>query len=640
MSFAIAYKRINDRKEINESMETQNIVRERIENLRAKMKQEGISYYLIPTADYHNSEYVNDYFKVREYFSGFTGSNGTLVIGHNEAGLWTDGRYFIQAERELKGSGIRLFRMMEEGVPTIQEYLESVLTQGEAIGFDGRVVTAEYGKKLKEKLAKKKIRICQDKDLAGDLWTERPKLPAHPVTILPEDLSGKSTSDKMNELKEAMEKQNCSAHLLTKLDDLMWIFNLRGGDIECNPVALCYGFFTLEDNFLFIQKEAMTEKLQNYAEENGIKLNKYEDIVPFLKEFIHNEAEKNAEEHKDTEINSKCYGILLDENQVNYRLYSLLEGKMPIINKENPTELQKAIKNPVELSHIREVYLTDSVVLTRFIYWLKMTVQKGEEQITEYSAAMHLDNMRREAEGFLDLSFPTISGYMENAAMMHYEATAEDHKKVEAKGMLLVDSGGQYLGGTTDVTRTIVLGDISEEIKKHFTAVAVGMLRLADTQFLYGCTGRNLDIMAREPLWRMGIDYKCGTGHGIGYMLNVHEGPQSIRYRYIEGMGETVLEEGMLLSDEPGVYREGSHGIRTENILAVKKTEKNDDGQFMAFEHLTFVPIDLDAIDPAGMEPEDVKRLNAYHKAVYEKVSPYLTEEEKAWLKEETRAIN
>lgn len=620
-------------------METQNIVRERIENLRAKMKQEGISYYLIPTADYHNSEYVNDYFKVREYFSGFSGSNGTLVIGHNEAGLWTDGRYFIQAERELKGSGIRLFRMMEEGVPTIQEYLDSVLTEGEAIGFDGRVMTAEYGKQLEEKLDKKKIRFCQDKDLAGDLWTERPKLPANSVTILPEDISGKSTSDKLKELKEVMKKQNCNAHLLTKLDDLMWIFNLRGGDIECNPVALCYGFFTLEDNFLFIQKEAMTEKLQNYAKENGIQLNKYEDIVPFLTEFIHNETKKNAEEQKDTEKNNSCCGILLDEKQVNYRLYSLLESKIPIVNKENPTELQKAIKNPVELSHIREVYLKDSVVLTRFIYWLKMTVKKGEEQITEYSAAMHLDNMRREAEGFLDLSFPTISGYMENAAMMHYEATVKDHKKVEAKGMLLVDSGGQYQGGTTDVTRTIVLGDINEEIKKQFTAVAIGMLRLADVIFLYGCTGRNLDIIAREPLWRMGIDYKCGTGHGIGYMLNVHEGPQSIRYRYIEGASETVLEEGMLLSDEPGVYKEGSHGIRTENILAVKKTEKNDDGQFMAFEHLTFVPIDLDAIDPAVMQPEDIERLNAYHKAVYEKVSPYLTDEEKDWLKEATREV-
>ena len=610
------------------------MIQERIANLREKMRQAGISYYLIPTADYHNSEYVNDYFKVREYFSGFTGSNGTLLIGHSVAGLWTDGRYFIQAEKELAGSGIRLFRMMEEGVPTIPEYLENVLSEGEAIGFDGRVVTAEYGKKLERKLAGKKIRICCDKDMAGELWADRPNPPANPLTILSDTLSGRSTFDKIQALKEAMQRQNCSAHLLTRLDDLMWIFNLRGSDIACNPVALCYGFFTLEENYLFIQKEAVTDELQSYAGENKIHIKSYEEIMPFLIQYVMDV------EVKDIRVQGDAHpGILLDEKQVNYRLYRILEGKLRIVNMENPSELQKAIKNPAELSHIRDVYLRDSIVLTRFIYWLKTTIRKGQESVTEYSAAMRLDDMRREAEGFLDLSFPTISAYKENAAMMHYEATLEAHKKIEADGILLVDSGGQYMGGTTDVTRTIVLGKISEEIKMHFTAVAVGMLRLADVRFLYGCTGRNLDIIARQPLWRMGIDYKCGTGHGIGYMLNVHEGPQSIRYRYTEGTKETVLEEGMLLSDEPGVYKEGSHGIRTENILAVKKTEKNEDGQFMAFENLTFVPIDLDAIEPSQMQAEDIERLNAYHKAVYEKISPYLTKEERDWLKEETRAI-
>ncbi len=593
-------------------------VSERIRSLQEKMKEERIDYYLIPTADYHNSEYVNDFFKVRKYFSGFTGSNGSLVVSRTQAGLWTDGRYFIQAEKELKGSGITLFRMQEEGVPTIEEYLAQNIRDGEVLGFDGRVVTASYGKKLEKALKEKPVTIRYEKDVAGSLWTDRPPMPGSPVSVLPEELCGQSVAQKLKQVREKMKEKGCTAHLLAKLDDLMWLFNIRGKDIAYNPVALSYGFFTMTDAWLFLQERAVSDELRQYAAKNGITIQNYDKITEFL----------------GTEAKGK---VLLDEGNVSYALYRILQEHAEIVTDDNPTEKLKAIKNPVELSHMEEVYLKDSVALTKFIYWMKTNI--GKIPMNEYSAAMYLDNLRRDVDGFLDLSFPTISGYQENAAMMHYEATETENKDLRAEGMLLVDSGGQYMGGTTDVTRTIVLGEISEEVKKHFTLVAVGMLNLTAAKFLYGCTGRNLDILAREPLWDLNIDYKCGTGHGIGYILNVHEGPQNIRWRFTDTMKEAVIEAGMVISNEPGVYKEGSHGIRTENIIVAKNGEKNGDGQFMYFDTLTYVPIDLCGIEPSYMQEKDIVRLNDYHKAVYEKVSPYLTEEERSWLKEATAPI-
>lgn len=594
-------------------------VKERIKMLQEKMKEEQIDYYLIPTADYHNSEYVNDYFKVREYFSGFTGSNGSLVVSRTEAGLWTDGRYFIQAEKELRGSGITLFRMQEEGVPTIPEYLAQHMQEKEVLGFDGRVVTASYGKKLEKALQDKNITFCYEKDIAGSLWADRPEMPGNPVSVLPEEICGQSAAQKLAQVREKMKEQNCTAHLLAKLDDLMWLLNIRGKDVAYNPVALSYGFFTMTDAWLFIQERAVTDELREHAAKYGITLKAYDEIAAFLKAVT---SEK----------------VLLDEDNISYVLYRILREKTELVADINPTENLKAVKNPVELSHMEEVYLKDSAALTKFIYWVKKNV--GKIPMNEYSAAMYLDNLRREVDGFLDLSFPTISGYKENAAMMHYEATETENKELEAEGMLLVDSGGQYMGGTTDVTRTIVLGEISEEVKKHFTAVAVGMLRLTAARFLYGCTGRNLDILAREAVWSMNIDYKCGTGHGIGYILNVHEGPQNIRWRYTDTMREAVIEPGMVISNEPGVYKEGSHGIRTENIIVARNGEKNGDGQFMYFDTLTYVPIDLCGIEPSYMQEVDIQRLNAYHKAVYEKVSPYLNEEERSWLEKATAPIS
>lgn len=594
------------------------MIKDRIRALQDKMKEERIDYYLIPTADYHNSEYVNDYFKVREYFSGFTGSNGTLVISRDAAGLWTDGRYFIQAEKELNGSGITLYRMQEEGVPTIKEYLVQHMKDNETLGFDGRVVTAFYGMELEKTLSDKKVSFRYEKDLAGSLWTERPALPCASAVILPEEICGETVTEKLAQIREKMKEKHADAHLLAKLDDLMWILNIRGSDIECNPVALSYGYVTMTDCCFFIQKGAVSEDLRQYADKWNITLKDYNEIEEFL---------QKVPETK----------VLLDDKNMNYTLYRILQKKAKIVSDMNPSEKLKAVKNPTELQCMEEAYIKDSAALCKFIYWLKTNI--GKIPINEYSAAMHMDKLRKEIDGFLDLSFPTICGYKENAAMMHYEATESSYKELAAEGMLLIDSGGQYVGGTTDVTRTIVLGSISEEVKKHFTAVAIGMLRLTNATFLYGCTGRNLDILAREALWSLGIDYKCGTGHGIGYILNVHEGPQSIRWRYAEGVREAVIEAGMVISNEPGVYIEGSHGIRTENIIVAKNGEKNGDGQFMYFDTLTYVPIDLDAIEVSYMQPVDIERLNVYHEKVYEKISPYLEKEERAWLREATRAI-
>lgn len=594
-------------------------IQERIEKLRRKMEAENIRFYIVPTADYHNSEYVDDYFKVREFFSGFTGSNGTLVVSAEEAGLWTDGRYFIQAEKELEGTGITLFRMQEEGVPEIWQYLEEKTQESDLVAFDGRVVDTAFGKKLEKKLEAKSVKLYYEDDPAAGLWIDRPGLPAHPVTVLPDALCGVTTEEKLAAVRKKMRREECSYLLLSKLDDLMWLLNIRGSDVECNPVALSYGLITMDEMFYFIGGRAVTPQFRTYAQERGIILKEYADIIPFLKTFSYEGR------------------VLADEKNISYLLYKTVSERAEILNQSSPTEWMKAVKNPVELDRMREIYLKDSVVVTKFIYWLKQNV--GRMELTEVSAADYLDGLRAQTEGFLDLSFPTISAYKENAAMMHYEAMEGNCKKLAPEGMLLVDSGGQYLGGTTDVTRTIVLGAVSQEIKKHYSAVAAGMLQLSQAKFLYGCTGRNLDILARKPLWDMGIDYKCGTGHGVGYILNVHEGPQGIRWRFAPGSSEAVLEAGMDVTNEPGVYIEGSHGIRIENVMVVRNGVKNGDGQFMEFETLTFVPIDREALDKDSLRTEDIERINAYHKQVYDKISAFLTEEERTWLGEATAAL-
>jgi len=593
-------------------------IRERLRLLRESMRAEGIDYYMIPTADFHNSEYVNDYFKVREFFCNFSGSNGTLLVWQEGAGLWTDGRYFIQAEKELEDTTVTLFRMQEEGVPTITEFLKKEMQQGQTLGFDGRVISAREGQKYKKALADKQITFVYDRDLAEGIWRDRPAFPAGKVMVLEEAVAGKSFEDKLKGVMAGVEKEGADSFFLTKLDDLMWLFNLRGCDVTCNPVAISYGYFSKEGAVLFIQKDALNEEVTEYLTAKGIRVEEYGNVAEYLKNLPSGGK------------------VLVDYRHCSFLLYQILAEKQTIIEKRNPTEGLKAVKNPVELAKMEEIYLKDSVAVTKFIYWLKKNI--GKTEITEISAADYLEQLRRQIPEFLDLSFPTIAGYGANAAMMHYEATPESHAVLAPEGMLLVDSGGQYLGGTTDVTRTIVLGPVSEEIRLHYTMVAVGMLRLSAAHWIHGCTGRNLDILARQPIWNMSLDYKCGTGHGVGYILNVHEGPQSLRWRLAEGVGEAVIEAGMDITVEPGIYVEGSHGIRIENVCVAENDVKNEYGQFMHFRTLTWAPLDREAIDEKWLNDTDRALLYAYQRKVYEKISPYLTAEEAEWLREETKA--
>ena len=600
-------------------------IQDRLKRLREKMNEEGIDYYMMPTSDFHNSEYSADFFKVREYFCGFDGSNGTLLVSRDEAGMWTDGRYFIQAENQMKGTGVTLFKMLEAGVPTINEYLKANMKEGQTLGFDGRVISTSIGQELEKELSAKKCNLKIDKDLAEDVWTERPALPCHDMYVLSDELCGMSFAQKLAVVREKMEEYDTDFYLLSKLDDIMWLTNLRGNDVECNPVALSYAVITKNDFILFVQDKEITDEVRKYCEKVSINLKDYHELFSYL------------------EGASFKGNVLFDKRNTNFLTFKTLEKKakeagVSLKNQKDPTEVLKACKNDVELKNIREVYLRDSAKLTEFIYWVKSNV--GKIPMTEYSAAMKLDSMRAELPGFIELSFPTISAYNANAAMAHYEATEDNCSEVKAEGMLLVDSGGTYMGGTTDVTRTIVVGEVSDEIKRTYTATVMGMLRLSKASFLEGCTGKNVDILARGPLWNMGIDYKHGTGHGIGYILNVHEGPQNIRWRFASGQNEAPLMPGMIVSDEPGVYIEGSYGIRIENILEVIKKGSGEYGQFLGFDHLTYAPIDLEAIDTSIMDQSDIKALNDYHAEVYKRVSPLIDDADVLkWLKTATRSI-
>ena len=601
------------------------VIKERLKKLRAAMAENGIDYYIMPTSDFHNSEYSADFFKVREYFCGFDGSNGTLVVSQNFAGMWTDGRYFIQAENQMKGTGVELFKMLNPGVPTIPEFLFDNMADGETLGFDGRVISTSVGENIEKKLNGKIVKYKIDRDLAESVWTDRPHLPLHDMYVLSDELCGRSFSEKLSLVRSKMREYGTTAHLLSKLDDIMWLTNLRGSDVECNPVALSYAYITADRFVLFVQEKEITDKVREYCEKAHIILKGYDEITDYIDNV------------------SLSGNILFDKRNTNFLTYKALLDKvkkdnLKLINAKNPTELMKAVKNETELKNIREVYIRDSAKLTEFIYWVKKNV--GKVPMTEYSAAMKLDSMRAELPGFIELSFPTISAYNANAAMAHYEATEDNAAEVKPEGMLLVDSGATYMGGTTDVTRTIVVGKISDTIKKHYTATVAGMLRLAASTFIQGATGRNVDTFARAPLWEIGLDYNHGTGHGIGYILNVHEGPHNIRWRFAPGADEQALLPGMIVSDEPGVYIEGSHGIRIENIVEVVNKISTECGNFLGFNHLTYVPIDLEAIDKDQMSESDVKLLNQYHKAVYETILPLIQDEDvRAWLKEATRAI-
>ena len=596
------------------------MIPERLTALREEMKRRSIDIYVVPTADFHESEYVGEHFKARKFITGFTGSAGTAVITLKEAGLWTDGRYFVQAEKQLEGSTVTLYRMAEEGVPAVEEFVKDKLPQGGCIGFDGRTVNGAWGEKFAAIAEEKGGSLSVGEDLINLIWTDRPELSRAPLFILEEKYSGKSTAEKIKDVRAKMAEKGADVHILTSLCDIAWLLNIRGGDIQSVPVVLSYLVLTKDQCIWFLQEEVVDDAIRAYLNENHIETRPYDDIYTYVPDIPESAV------------------VLMNKSGVNYRICNELNKNIQVINKPNPTELMKAVKNPVEVDNTRLAHVKDGVAVTKFMYWLKTNI--GKIPMTEISASDYLEARRREQENFIDLSFTTISAYGANAAMMHYSATPESNTGLKPEGFLLVDSGGHYYEGTTDITRTFVLGPISDEMKQHFTAVCRSNMKLANAKFLYGACGLNLDILARGPLWDMGIDYKCGTGHGVGYILNVHEGPNGFRWKIVpERHDSGVLEEGMITTDEPGVYLEGKYGIRTENELVCRKAEKNEYGQFMEFENITYAPIDLDGIDPEQMSPREKQMLNDYHKKVYEVLSPYMTEEENEWLKKYTRAI-
>ncbi|MBS4956772.1 MAG: aminopeptidase P family protein [Clostridium sp.] len=583
----------------------------KLKKLRDVMKKYNINYYIIPSADPHQSEYVAEYYRGRAEVSGFTGSAGTLLVGEKEAKLWTDGRYFIQAAEQLQGTGIDLMKMATPGYDTINQWIEKNIKENETLGFDGSCYSTNQYKELLKIAKKNNFNINMDKDLLEEIWNDRPSLPEDKIFVHDEKYCGKSVKEKLNEVRKYMKKNEVQNYLLTSLDDIAWLFNIRGNDILFNPVALSYAIITENEAKFYIKKTKVNDEVQSALKEQEVDIYEYNEIEEHVKKFNGN--------------------TLIDPVKVNAKLYSLLS--CTIIEKLNITTNLKAIKNEIEIANFENAHIKDGVAMVKFIKYLKDNI--GKEKITEISASKKLSELRSQGELAKGDSFGTIAGYKEHAAMMHYSATPESDYELKPQGLFLVDSGGKYLDGTTDITRTFVLGKITEEEKRDFTLVLKGHINLAKAKFLKGSTGCNLDVLARGPLWQYGLDYKCGTGHGIGFFLNVHEGPQGIRPN-----GNTVpLEPGMMLTNEPGVYKEGKFGIRTENVMVVVKDEINDCGEFYKFDTISYCPIDLNGVKVELLNDDEKEWLNNYHKKVYDKLSPYLNEEEKELLKIETREI-
>lgn len=574
------------------------MIKENIEKLRILMKKHNIDIYIVPTSDFHQSEYVGEYFRGREFLSGFTGSAGTLVVDMENAYLWTDGRYFIQAQQQLSGSGIILMKMGMKNVSTIKEFLDQNCDK--VVGFDGRVMS------YKEVLSYKN-KLITNVDLVNEVWQNRPALSRQPAFIYDEKYCGESRISKLNRLRDSMGE--CDYHIITSLDDIAWLFNLRGNDVACNPVVLSYAIISKNDAILYVQDDVIDTKTSALLKRDGVAIKEYNTIYD--------------------DVKSLKGKVLLDDLIVNYQIVTNLNCE--IKKATNPTQHFKAIKNETEINATKNAHLKDGIAMTKFMYWLKTNV--GKIALDEVSISDKLEAFRREQKDFYDLSFDTICGYKENAALMHYKALPEKCAKVSNEGMLLIDSGGQYMDGTIDTTRTFVLGNISDIQKRDFTIALKALLRLQNAHFISGTTGTNLDILARGIIYEYNLDYRCGTGHGVGHFLNVHEGPNGFRPKDRPGSAPSCpLEPGMITTNEPGIYIEGSHGVRHENEMLCVEVENNEYGQFLKFEPITYVPFDLDGLNLELLSNHEIKQINEYQQFVYDKISPYLSNEEKNWL--------
>jgi len=605
---------------------------EQLKNLRDEMEKAGVDVYLIPTDDFHQSEYVGDHFRAIHYLSDFTGE-GNMVVTKDSAALFTDGRYFIQAEKEMEGRDIELMKMGQPGVPALDDYLLEKTPEGGVLGFDGRCVDFKHGDSLKKKLSAKNASLSTGADLVGNVWGGRPALAASKVWILEEKYTGKSAGEKLKDLRECMKEHGADLHIITSLDDIAWLLNLRADDIPCNPVFLSYIIVYMDNAVLYANKADFDDTVIRYLSEINVSLRDYDSFyedVKTLRDMI----------------------VLLEKEKTNFETISNLHDSMKIAEEMLPTSKWKACKNPTEIKNMKKAHIKDGVAITKYLYFMKHAFDEsgnlteetreilGSDELNEWNSALVLENFRNEQEGYIEPSFTTISAYGANAALPHYAPTETNFVKVEPKGLYLVDSGGQYYEGTTDITRTIAMGPLTDEERKHYTMVLMAHLRLGDVKFLEGSSGITLDLAAREVFWKEGLNYNHGTGHGVGFCLNVHERPNAIRYRKAPGrMEDVALSEGNITSDEPGLYIEGSHGIRTENLTLVEKWKTTEFGNFYKFSFITMAPYDPDAIDLSIMEKHDIELFNAYHRTVYEKLSPYFNGKELQWLKEVTREV-
>lgn len=592
---------------------------ESLKKLQQELINSNYDAYIIPTADFHGSEYISDYFKARKYFSGFTGSAGTLLVLQNSAFLWTDGRYFIQAALELENSGVELMKMGESNVPTIFEFINSNANTIKTLAFDGRLMTTNEVLKLQNELGQD-IKIQLDSSIIDKVWNDRPRLPYSNLYILSKFFAGKSFEEKLTAVRNILKDKKAQGYLLTALEDQAWLYNLRGDDIPHTPVFLSYTYITNDSITLFIDSNKIDLEVSKYLDSQSVVIKPYFEIYEFVKTI-------------------KAKNILLDPNKTNYALYQTVAEQNTIILDTNPTLLLKSIKNEVEIENIKTAHIFDGVCVTKFMRHLKEGFINGAN-LSELSLSNYMDDLRRKIKGYIDLSFNTICAFNEHGAMMHYSATEESNSPVDKPGFLLIDSGGHYLEGTTDITRTYALGSISKEMKKHYTLVLKAVIGLARAVFMKGCRGVNLDILARGPIWQELIDYKCGTGHGVGYLLSVHEAPNGFRWKIVpERNDSAVLEPGMVTTDEPGIYLENKYGIRIENELLCVEAGSSEFGDFLKFETITYAPIDLDAIDTSLLNKDEKNWLNDYHKMVFEKLSPHMKGEDLEFLTKYTKQI-
>ncbi len=592
-----------------------SIINERIAALRTHIAKENIQAFIIPSTDPHLSEYVAPHWQSREWISGFTGSAGTVVVTAKDAGLWTDSRYFLQAARQIEGSGITLYKEMLPETPGIPAFLSSHLRKGDTVGVDGKMFSAEEVKYLQQELEKSGIHVKSIADPMQLLWSDRPPMPLAPAFVHDIKYAGRSFTEKLSMVRKEMEAANAESLLLPALDEIAWLLNIRGNDVHCNPVVVSYLLIEKDEVHYFIHPQKLTAELTSYFSANHISVHTYEEIEDYLG-------------------NTHAKSILVNSAKTNHAIYSAIRPGCRIIDRVSPVNLLKAIRNEQEIAGIHAAMQRDGIALVKFLMWLEKAVPTGRE--TEISVDRKLHAFRSAQPLYMGESFDTIAGYKEHGAIVHYEATPETDVTLKPEGFLLLDSGAQYLDGTTDITRTIALGNLTEEEKTDYTLILKGHIALATAVFPEGTRGAQLDVLARMPIWKRHMNYLHGTGHGVGHFLNVHEGPQSIR------MNENpiALQPGMITSNEPGVYKAGNHGIRTENLVLTIPAGEGMFGNYLKFETITLCPICQKGIIKEWLTPEETEWLNEYHRTVYEKLSPDLNNDEREWLKEACSALN